>query len=44
MGKNIGTAFGVEYTAVAGGVRRGERYLGQDERFKKTVQKIINDI
>jgi translation initiation factor 2 alpha subunit (eIF-2alpha) len=39
-----GEAFGMGYTAVTGAVQRGERYLEEDERFKKTVQRIINNI
>ena len=39
----IGEAFGVGYTAVTGAAKRGERYLQNDGRLKKTVEKIIND-
>ena len=42
--KQIGEAFGVGYTAVTGSVKRGERYMEEDERLKKTVKKLINDI
>jgi len=42
--RQIGEAFEVGYTAVTGAAKRGERYVEEDDRLKKTVERIINDI
>lgn len=32
---------GMEYTAITGAAKRGERYLEENERLKREVQRII---
>ena len=41
--QEIGSVFGVGYTAVTGAVKRSERYLAFDKQLDHIVKKIIDD-
>lgn len=44
LNKEIGEVFGVGYTAVPGGVKRGQEYIRSDGQLERMVKNIIADI
>ena len=44
LNREIGEVFGVGYTAVPGGVKRGEEYMRADGQLERMVRNIIADI
>jgi hypothetical protein len=44
LNKEIGTVFGVGYTAIPGAVKRAQEYLRSDQESEGVVKKLINDI
>jgi putative transposase len=44
LNKEIGTVFGVGYTAIPGAAKRAQEYLRSDQESEGMIKKLINDI